>query len=64
MKYDKVTFESLAQGPQTNIEGRWVPSRPIPYVSWINRLKLAWDVFTYKADAFYWNKKQPPFLPK
>lgn len=29
-------------------------ARPIPYYNIWVRLRQAWDVLTYKADAFYW----------
>lgn len=35
-------------------DGLWEPAVPLPYYSWIERLLQAWDVFTYKADALYW----------
>lgn len=35
-------------------DGRWVPSRPVPYHSLRERLIQAWHVLTYRADAFYW----------
>lgn len=34
--------------------GRWFISRPMPYISFFVRLKQAWDVLRYKADALYW----------
>jgi hypothetical protein len=30
--------------------------RPLPYFSFIERFKQAWDVFTYRADALYWKE--------
>lgn len=42
---------------QTEISpGHWIPARPIPYYSFIDRIKQAWDVLTYKADALYWGE--------
>ena len=32
----------------------WVPCRPIGLSGFSNRLKLAWMVFTGKADALVW----------
>lgn len=32
----------------------WIPARPLPYPSWKERWKLAWMVFTGKADVAYW----------
>ena len=37
-----------------NIEGKWVPARPIRIVGVKKRLTLAWLVFTGKADALCW----------
>lgn len=41
----------------TEIEGRWVPARPLPFYSFWNRLKQAWDVLRYRADALYWRPR-------
>lgn len=30
--------------------------RPYPYFSFWVRLKQAWDVFKYRADALYWDE--------
>jgi len=32
----------------------WKPARPLPYYSLKERLKMVWDILTYKADALYW----------
>lgn len=32
--------------------------RPYPYFGFLNRLILAWDVFTYRAGALYWNEEK------
>ena len=34
--------------------GRWVMSRPVGFYSLWNRLRLAWMVFTGRADAITW----------
>lgn len=36
------------------INNKWVPARPLGLYSLRNRLKLAWMVFTGKADALTW----------
>ncbi len=36
--------------------GHWIPARPLPYYSLIERLRQAWDILTYKADALYWGE--------
>jgi len=38
----------------TEHDGSWIPARPEPFPSFIDRLKQAWDVLTYRADALYW----------
>lgn len=38
--------------------GRWVPARPLGYFSWRWRCKVAWLVFTGRADAFTWPEGQ------
>ena len=43
---------------EAQINGKWVPARPIGYFSFRWRLKLAWMVFTGKADAFVWPEGQ------
>jgi hypothetical protein len=35
-------------------KGKWIKARPEPYYSFWERLRQAWDVLTYKADALYW----------
>ena len=39
---------------QACIDGKWVPARPIGLSYFSNRIKLAWMVFTGKADALIW----------
>jgi hypothetical protein len=34
--------------------GVWIPARPLGFYSIHSRLKLAWMVFTGKADALLW----------
>lgn len=41
-----------------NINGRWVPARPMGLYSLKNRIKLAWMVFTGQADVFLWPEGQ------
>lgn len=43
---------------ETKINGKWVFARPVGYFSLRWRLKLAWMVFTGKADAFVWPEGQ------
>ena len=39
-------------------DGRWIPARGGPHNAWpwTWRFKLAWDVFSGKADALYWEE--------
>ena len=44
-----------SQNHGISIKGRrWV--RFEPYYHWPTRLKQAWDVFRYRADALYWKE--------
>lgn len=40
--------------PQAEVDGRWVPARPIGFYSWRRRLRYAWGVFTGRYDALEW----------
>lgn len=40
------------------IDNEYVPARPIGYLDFVSRLKIAWMVFTGKADALLWPKNQ------
>lgn len=48
------------QENQTNINGRWVPSRPLTLslTSWKHRFKDAWEVLKGRADAVKWPENQ------
>lgn len=35
-------------------KGVWMPARPLGYYSWRSRLRLAWMVFTGRADVLVW----------
>ncbi|AUR87471.1 hypothetical protein NVP1101O_060 [Vibrio phage 1.101.O._10N.261.45.C6] len=37
-----------------NILGKWVPARPEGREGFLRRVKLAWKVFTGKADVLVW----------
>ncbi len=41
----------------TNDKGEkvWVPARPLGYPFWLSRWRMAWAVFTGKADALFWD---------
>ena len=40
-------------------DGSWGPARAYGFYSLSSRLKLAWHVFTGKADALYWPSQMP-----
>lgn len=40
--------------PQACIDQKWYPARPLGYFSLVSRAKLAWEVFTGKADVLRW----------
>lgn len=42
--------------PQAEINGEWVPARPLnwKYRTFIERLKEAWAVFSGRCEAFTW----------
>jgi hypothetical protein len=39
---------------QVSVGNKWVPARPLGFYSVITRFKMAWLVFTGKADALVW----------
>ena len=43
---------------QANINGNWVPARPIGLQSFRSRLRCTWMVFSGKADALVWPEGQ------
>jgi len=48
--------------PMANINDKWVAARPLnyqrKYMSFWNRIRNAWAVFTCKAEAFSWPEGQ------
>lgn len=50
----KALIEHAHAGPKTKLGEMWVPARTIGYFSWRQRLRLAWMVFTGRADALTW----------
>jgi len=52
----KKLYETIKNGPQAQVDGQWIPARPEPYWSFKERLRQAWDVLTYRADALYWKE--------
>lgn len=47
-----------ANQDQANINGKWVPARPVGFFSIGNRLRCAWLVFTGKCDLVRWPEGQ------
>jgi hypothetical protein len=43
-----------ARTASTQINGQWVPARPLGFMSLSSRLRAAWLVFTGRADALLW----------
>jgi hypothetical protein len=49
----------IRNAPKRDIgDGEWVPARPLACPSIFNRIRIAWLVFTGKADAFTWPGNQ------
>jgi hypothetical protein len=46
------------EGTRVLINNQWVPARPMGYGGIVRRFKLAWKVFTGKADAVTWPGNQ------
>lgn len=51
-------YEITHRSPRAYINDKWVPSRPMGLFSIVSRIKLAWSVFTGKADALVWPEGQ------
>jgi hypothetical protein len=49
-----------AGSTQTEINGKWVPARPLnyKYTPWYIKFKYAWEVFRGRAEAFKWPEGQ------
>lgn len=50
----KHLLEHIKDGEQAEDDGIWLPARPIGYFSLRERFRIAWEVFTGRADAFTW----------
>lgn len=44
----------IKSGAQSEKDGHWYNARPIPVHGFTYRFRLAWAVFTGKADALFW----------
>ena len=40
------------------INGKWVPARPVQFYNFFVRLYYAWNVLVGKADSFIWPEGQ------
>jgi hypothetical protein len=56
----KALMEHVNNGQsQSSADGKnWVPARPLGFYSMTERARLAWMVFTGKADALTWPQGQ------
>lgn len=54
----KDIFDPTASKAQAEINGKWVPARPIGLFSLQERIRIAFMVFTGKADALVWPEGQ------
>jgi hypothetical protein len=53
-------MKQIKDGPHSQIKGGgWEPSRPYGMFSLRSRLRLAWMVFTGRADALRWPFQNP-----
>ncbi len=52
------TVLRIAGTCQAEINGQWVPARPLGFASPWYRWKAAWLVFTGRADALVWPQGQ------
>lgn len=49
-----VLFKTVHQCQAGLSDGRWVLARPLGFMSWRERLRATWLVFTGQADALKW----------
>jgi len=56
----KQLMEYCRNGPITgSAERGWMPARPLGLDTLSSRLRLAWAVFTGRADALFWEEPTP-----
>lgn len=51
-------LQADAYNNQALINGRWVPARPLGFMSIWERFRCAWIVFTGKGDVLIWPEGQ------
>lgn len=47
-------IDIINENVKTKVNGYWVPAKLESYHSWWHRLKDAWEVFRYRAEAVKW----------
>lgn len=47
-----------AESISTQINGQWVPARPLGWTGLLYRLRAAWMVFSGRADAVTWPRQE------
>lgn len=60
MKYPGIhqVQDIVDNNTQVKINNKYVAARPLGYPSFFNRIKIAWYVFSGKADALIWPENQ------
>jgi len=61
MKYPSIIHLynlSVLYENQTEINGKWIPARPLGFPGLWQRLRASWLVFSGKADALLWPEGQ------
>lgn len=53
-KLEDLIKTSISNRTQVEVNGRWIPARPLGHDSLISRFKIAQKVFTGKCDAVRW----------
>ncbi len=53
-KLEDLIKTSISNRTQVEVNGRWIPARPLGLDSIVNRFKVAREVFIGKCDAVRW----------
>jgi hypothetical protein len=56
--FDELVNSNVSTKCYTPDGERWLPARCLHYCSFYDKIKLAWMVFTGRADAFIWPEDQ------
>jgi len=54
MKYTAKELKNWSTDRENKETGQWLPARPIPYESFIERLKNVWKVLIGEYDVLNW----------